>query len=179
MSGEERTTEADFGVTFFARLSCSWAKVGRSMADGSTEIPVPEFMSACQELSSIYDCLGSFLSPAKKDMVAILGVLEAGSYNGADTVQGIVIADIEGRRCFRDNKDRKGLSFNLLWLTRALRFILTLLRNIDRNNPAFAAKECCDCARDAYSSTIKPYHGWMMSGVVRLSDLSPSPVFPD
>ena len=136
-------------------------------------------MSACQELSSIYDCLGSFLSPAKKDMVSILGVLEAGSYNGADTVQGIVRADIEGRRCFRDNKDRKGLSFNLLWLTRALRFILTLLRNIDKNNPAFAAKECCDCARDAYSSTIKPYHGWMMSGVVRLSALSPSPVFPD
>jgi pleckstrin family protein A (phosphoinositide binding specific) protein 8 len=160
-----RRTPADFGVTFFAGLSCAWAKVGLTMADGSAEIPIPEFIAACHELSNIYDCLGSFLSPAKKDMVSILALLEAGSFNGADTVQGIVRADMAAKRCYRDNKNRKGLSFNLLWLSRALRFILTLLCNIDRKNAAFSDKECSDCARDAYGRTIKPYHGWMMSGV--------------
>ena len=107
------------------------------------------------------------LGAAKKDMQGNLKNIREGS-SGNDsliTMEDIIEEDIKNKTCFRDNKKRDGLSFGILWLLRALRFIMFLLENMDNKHPEFATKETAACSKDAYGKSIKPYHGWVLGGV--------------
>ena len=79
------------------------------------------------------------------------------------TVQDAIRHDMAHGLTFGENRNRKGVSFNVLWLSRALRFILFLLENM--TDGAFAGKETKDAAREAYSRSIKPFHGMLLSNV--------------
>lgn len=152
--------------------------------DGPLELEHASFVAACFELSTIYDRLGAFLGPAKKDMVGNLAVIQAGiaSRNSAAaaaagggggpvilTVQDAARYDMRHSLCYHQTKDRKGISFGILWLIRALRFIDILLDNLDQLNPRFGLGqgflESKHCAADAYARSIKPYHGRFLTTV--------------
>jgi pleckstrin family protein A (phosphoinositide binding specific) protein 8 len=158
-------TPADFGKTFFAKLSCSWANIETMPSTNPLDMELNSFVEACATLSTVYDKLGSMLSAAKKDMNDNLATIRKGAADKPQirTIQDAVRFDINNKLCFRDNKNRKGVSFGILWLVRALRFIVIFLGNLTADT--FAGKEMGKCSSDAYGKTIKPYHGWMLSGV--------------
>ena len=107
------------------------------------------------------------LGAAKKDMQSNLKIIMQGSKGKPHlrTMEDIVREDIKNNTCFRDNKKRDGLSFGILWLLRALRFILFFLENMDHQHPEFGSKETAACSKDAYGKSIKPYHGWILSSI--------------
>ena len=107
------------------------------------------------------------LGAAKKDMQSNLKNIMQGCKGKPHlrTMEDIVREDIQNNACFRDNKKRDGLSFGILWLLRALRFILFFLENMDNQHPEFSSKETAACSKDAYGKSIKPYHGWILSSV--------------
>lgn len=83
---------------------------------------------------------------------------------GLRTVEDAIRHDIALGLTFADTKDRKGVAFNILWLTRALRFVLLLLQNIDPDDRTFGAADVSKAAAlDAYSRSLKPYHGFVLS----------------
>jgi hypothetical protein len=154
-----------FGKTFFANLTEAWANVETVPDSSPPDMELASFVQACKTLSTVYDKLGSLLSTAKKDMNDNLAVIVKGCADKPQikTIQDAVRFDIDNKLCFRDNKNRKGVSFGILWLVRALRFIVIFLDNLTSSE--FAGKEMGKCAKDAYSKTIQPYHGWMLSSV--------------
>ena len=165
------------GRTVFARLSRTFASVRRvpsaSAPDAPRELDLSGFLDACLELSCIYDRMGAMLGPAKKDMVSNLATIRAGvaTRTGIASVQDAVRYDMQHCLCFHQTRDRKGVSFGLLWLVRALRFIDLLFANHDPRHPTFggaggtatALGETRHCASDAYARSIKPFHGRLLS----------------
>lgn len=166
------SSPTSFGHTFFAVLSSAWSNVrcpdGNSRA--SAEFDFDSFTAACFKLAEIYDRLGSFLAPAKKDMVSNLtnvtaGVASRRATAAMRTVQDVCRYDVQHGLTFGQTRDRKGIAFGLLWLVRALRFIIFLLANLDPHNEAFGDKELKHCATDAYARSIKPFHGRLFSAM--------------
>ena len=49
---------------------------------------------------------------------------------GVSTILAAVRWDMQHKLCFRDTRNRKGVSFGILWLLRALRFVITLVSNL-------------------------------------------------
>ena len=124
-------------------------------------------MAACHATALLYDRMGAFLTPAKKDMLGILGTLEKGTegLGHVRSVQDAIRHDVDRGLTFAQTRNRAGLSFNVLWLCRALRFILFLLQNMSPDHPTLASKETKDAAREAYGRSIRPFHGMLLSGV--------------
>ena len=158
-------TPEDFGLTFFCTLTCGWANVKTIPGSDPLDMDLDTFVAACTTLATVYDKLGSMLGAAKKDMLDNLATIRKGTTDKPQikTIQDAVRYDIENKLCFRDNKNRKGVSFGILWLVRALRFIVIFLGNLTAAE--FSAKEMGACSKDAYGQSIKPYHGWILSGV--------------
>lgn len=128
------------------------------------------FFGACREIARIYDRMGGFLAPAKRDMTTNLATIAAGigqrRPGAIATVQDALRYDVLHKLTFATTRDRKGVSFGILWLVRALRFVLFLLANLDaQRTPRFAAAETKQCAHDAYGRAIKPFHGRFLSTV--------------
>ncbi|KAL3910472.1 MAG: hypothetical protein SGPRY_009046 [Prymnesium sp.] len=150
------------GRTFFGRLQDHWR-----CFSPCAELPLQAFLSACKELAGLYDRLGGFLGAAKQDMLGILTTVstKTAQLPQLQTVEDAMRYDIEHSLTFDHTKNRKGLSFNILWLSRALRFIVFLLANLSPASPSFGDKEAKDCAKDAYERAIKPFHGFLLSNV--------------
>lgn len=147
--------------TFYGRLSEVWSVVDI----GEDGIELASFIKACYEVAALYDRLGAFLAPAKTDMLAILDLL-----GGCDahTLEGAIRHDVQCGLTFAQTQNRKGVSFNILWLVRALRFILALVSNLDPEDATFGAEESKRCAVDAYTKAIKPWHGMLLSNLFSL-----------
>ncbi|PFH35398.1 glycolipid transfer protein GLTP [Besnoitia besnoiti] len=63
-------------------------------------------------------------------------------------------------------KDANNGVKNLLWMKRALDFIIGFLENVIFKMKGKTAKEC---ATEVYQCVLKPYHGFMVSNVVSLA----------
>ena len=158
---------AAIGSTFLGHLSRTFmtiALVESSVVPGAYEFEHATFVAACSEVAKIYDRMGAFLGPAKKYMLTNLATISAGiaKRGGAiRTVQDAIRYDVSHGLTFGETGDRKGVSFGILWLVRALRFILLLLTNLI--DPAHAASETKTCALEAYGLAIRPFHGRLLS----------------
>ena len=167
-SSSRGSSSSSTGDTFFAHLCDVFASVRMvesRVSPGTYEFEHASFVAACREFSLIYDRMGSFLAPAKKDMVSNLDTIAAGIARRGPhqiaTIQDAIRYDVSNSLTFKHTKDRKGVSFGILWLVRALRFILQLLSNM--GSQRFASSETKACAQDAYARAIKPYHGRLLS----------------
>ena len=92
---------------------------------------------------------------------------------GVSTILAAVRWDMQHKLCFRDTRNRKGVSFGILWLLRALRFVINLVSNLggraelypdandalsrDRGQPLLAPGPSCSlCAVLAVHSAQPP-----------------------
>ncbi len=149
---------------FFSRLTRSWEAV----QVGNDGLELGSLLVACAELANIYDRMGAFLTPAKRDLLGIIATLHAAraAMPPGATAEGAIDLDVERKLTFADTKNRKGVSFNLLWLSRALRFILQLCDGLHPDHAAHGGEPSLrPAAHAAYVGTLQPYHGWLLSKV--------------
>eukprot|EP01135_Chromosphaera_perkinsii_P000099 Nk52_evm1s26 gene=Nk52_evmTU1s26 len=127
------------------------------------EVPTEDFLKACDGISMIFDVLGSIkFKMLKDDMCGNINRLR-GKYesnrSACATLQSIIQLEI------RENthQDKKSCTVGLLWLKRALEFILHFV-DLVRKLPATESK-LGGCAQEAYAKSLKPFHGMIVGGI--------------
>ncbi|XP_022802378.1 pleckstrin homology domain-containing family A member 8-like isoform X2 [Stylophora pistillata] len=76
------------------------------------------------------------------------------------TLQDIVESEIVEN----STKVKNSATDALLWLKRALQFIIVFLREVLTDE-----EDLVKCAKKAYENSLKRYHGWMVQGVFSLA----------
>ncbi|PHJ26090.1 glycolipid transfer [Cystoisospora suis] len=86
--------------------------------------------------------------------------------SGPITVDMMIACEVKQSGVNALRKDSECGVKNLLWMKRALDFVVGFLENVIFKMKGQSAKEC---ATDVYKRVLKPYHGFMVSNVVTLA----------
>ncbi|KAL8580110.1 hypothetical protein ACOMHN_061224 [Nucella lapillus] len=148
-------------LTFFSAMSTSFVHLKATVEGG---VPVQPFLEACKELVPIFDKLNSTaFAPVKMDFFGNIRKIQqkqtsaiAGGSPGYPTLQAMVLSEVSARQHTNSNS----ATVALRWLKRGLEFIREFLREVCSGGPDLA-----ECASNAYSRTLKNYHGWVVRGV--------------
>lgn len=116
------------------------------------------FLDVCKLILPVLDKFGAAMALVKTDIGGNITRLET-KYNSDpskfEQLYSMVEVEVE-------NKTAKGSSSctnGLLWLTRAMDFLVELFHNL-LMHPDWSMSQACT---DSYSKTLKKYHGWLAS----------------
>lgn len=147
--------------TFFSTMPSSFVHIHLLDNEG---VPVEPFLDACRALVPIFDKLNSTaFAPVKLDFAGNIkkihqkqkSTVEGGS-PGFTSLQEMVLSEVKARQHTNSNS----ATVALLWLKRGLEFIREFLREVCSGGP-----DLSECATNAYTRTLKNYHGWVVRGV--------------
>ncbi|XP_028393353.1 pleckstrin homology domain-containing family A member 8-like [Dendronephthya gigantea] len=128
------------------------------------EIPTKSFLLACNSILPIFDVLGpTAFAPVKLDISGNIKKLTSkydGDRESCSTLQSMINVEIHSNTCTVKNSATDAL----LWLKRALQFTNAFLMEINKGE-----RELVVVASNAYSKTLRKYHGWMVRGVFALA----------
>ncbi|EFJ13785.1 hypothetical protein SELMODRAFT_234738 [Selaginella moellendorffii] len=130
----------------------------------SGDILTKQFLDVCRLVLPVIDKFGSAMAMVKSDIGGNIARLET-RYN-EDTSGLYLLYDIVRREV--DEKTAKGsksCSNGLLWLTRAMDFLMNLFDNLLRH-PDWTMTQA---STEAYAATLKKYHGWIASGAFTMA----------
>eukprot|EP00890_Picochlorum_soloecismus_P002451 jgi/Picsp_1/3206/NSC_06046-R1_pleckstrin homology domain family a len=125
-----------------------------------TSIETEAFLNICREVIPIISNLGTGFAIVKSDIGGNIDRLQArldqnpGLY-GSDLFS-IILEEHERGISMDSTSCTKGL----LWLKRAMEFIITLLQNVQENKTA----RLSEIASETYYNTLQQYHGWIVTG---------------
>ena len=132
----------------------------KALGEKKDAIPAAEFAEAALALITVFDLIpgvGKIAGPDMAGNANTVKKLEAGK-----TLQALVEEECAGK----EDGDVKKIAGNgktatcaLLWLTRALYFILKMLEPLV-NEPQ---KKMSECVLAGYEVSLKPHHNWMLS----------------
>jgi len=125
-------------------------------ADG--DIQTKPFVDACRLVLPVIDKFGAAMALVKSDIGGNISRLDA-KYE-LDPSANRLLYDIVRKEI--EEKTAKGSSSctnALLWLTRAMDFMVELFRNL-LQHPDWTMTQACT---DSYTKTLKKWHGWIAS----------------
>ncbi|KAL9240293.1 hypothetical protein vseg_014531 [Gypsophila vaccaria] len=130
-------------------------KLARS-EDG--EMLAKPFLDACKQILPVIDKFGASMALVKSDIGGNITRLE-NKYN-SDPVKfkylyNMVQVEVETQTA----KGSSSCTNGLLWLTRAMDFLVELFRNL-LEQPDWSMSQACS---DSYAKTLKKWHGWLAS----------------
>ncbi|KAL8426953.1 hypothetical protein Efla_004506 [Eimeria flavescens] len=154
----------------------------RSIPDEQGRLDCEKLADAAVHISNVYELVfgkGFVSRHLKQDIANSSGRMRA----AADTLRkvrggGVVSADqlidweLKELGISRMRKDERSGVRGMLWMQRALDFIISLICNMFGTMKESTSKEC---ALDAYDKILKPYHSFFVSHIVSLAfSLAPS-----
>ncbi|KAI9860096.1 MAG: hypothetical protein M1824_003334 [Vezdaea acicularis] len=150
------TTPYPKGGTFFDTLKRSFWAVPVDASNGNA-IATSEFLEAAESLTTLFDVLGSVaFTPVKSDMTGNIKKIRdrqlAAPLDSA-TLQSLVINELKTKK--------HTATEGLLWLTRGLDFTASALAQ----NVAAPKDELSTSFRNAYATTLKPHHSFMVKPI--------------
>ncbi|XP_046860058.1 pleckstrin homology domain-containing family A member 8-like isoform X2 [Xenia sp. Carnegie-2017] len=126
----------------------------------NNHIPTKPFLLACNSILPIFDVLGrTAFAPVKMDISGNIKKLTSKYDNdptSCSTLQAMIGVEIHSNTCNVKNSATDAL----LWLKRALEFTNVFLLEINKGE-----RELVVVASNAYSKTLRKYHGWMVRGM--------------
>ncbi|KAH9489563.1 Pleckstrin y domain-containing A member 8, partial [Bulinus truncatus] len=144
-------------MTFFTAMHTSFSNVDTSDEEN---ILVNPFLDACNNLVPIFDKLNSTaFSPVKMDFCGNIKKIHQKHLSNPEkfvTLQSMVLDEVQNGQHTHSNSATSAL----LWLKRSLEFIREFLRECSSGSTDLSI-----CASNAYSRTLKNYHGWVVRGV--------------
>lgn len=136
--------------------------------DGAVD--VESFLNACNNIQPVYDIIfspGIVASTLKSDISESLTSVSnlRGKYPTLSHLQALIRQELADNKVDKLRKTKKSGVVGLLWLMRAITFNVTFIANVNdgRKRPA------SECAKEAYTLVLRPYHGMMLSGIVGLA----------
>lgn len=142
---------------FFSTMQSSFMDL-QLEADGG--IPIEHFLSACRCMVPIFDKLNATaFAPVKMDFQGnIRKIQQKYSTNPSSftTLQKMVMGEVDCKH----HRVSSSATVALLWMKRGLQFIREFLVEILNNQQDLSL-----AAGNAYSKSLRPYHGWVVRGV--------------
>lgn len=143
--------------TFFSAMNPSFMDI-RFEEDGG--IPVEPFLGSCRSLVPIFDKFNATtFAPVKMDFQGnIRKMQQKYSTNPSNycTLQRMVLSEMQSRQHHLSSS----ATVALLWMKRGLEFIREIFREMLDGQPDLGL-----AVNNAYSRTLKPFHGWVVRGV--------------
>ncbi|BBN02654.1 hypothetical protein MPTK1_2g17000 [Marchantia polymorpha subsp. ruderalis] len=116
------------------------------------------FLDVCRSMLPVVDKFGSSMALVKSDVGGNIGRLDA-KY-ATDTTSYYLLYDIVRKEVAdKTAKNSNSCTNGLLWLTRAMDFLVELFRNL-LVHPDWTMSQA---SNEAYAGTLKKWHGWMAS----------------
>ncbi|CAN4120554.1 unnamed protein product [Withania somnifera] len=122
------------------------------------ELMAKPFLEVCKLVLPILDKFGAAMTVVKSDISGNISRLES-KYNDNPSrfnyLYSFVMAEVE----IKTAKSSSSCTNGLLWLTRAMDFIVVLFHNLAQYQDWSMSQAC----NDSYSKTLKKWHGWLAS----------------
>eukprot|EP00252_Welwitschia_mirabilis_P012921 TRINITY_DN2852_c0_g3_i1.p1 TRINITY_DN2852_c0_g3~~TRINITY_DN2852_c0_g3_i1.p1 ORF type:complete len:206 (-),score=51.61 TRINITY_DN2852_c0_g3_i1:234-851(-) len=128
------------------------------MKDPQGEVLTKEFLDVCRLTLPVIEKFGSAMALVKSDIggnISRLDAKYAEDPSANNLLYNIVRKEVEEKTA----KGSSSCTNGLLWLTRAMDFIVELFRNL-LQHPDWSMSQACS---DAYTKTLKQWHGWIAS----------------
>ncbi|KAL6519896.1 Glycolipid transfer protein 1 [Orobanche minor] len=122
------------------------------------DILTKPLLDVCRLLLPILDKFGAVMTVVKSDINGNIMRLEAKYISNPSRfnyLYNLVQAEVETKIA----KSSSSCTNGLLWLTRAMDFIVELFRNLVEHQVWTMSQVC----NDAYGKTLKKWHGWLAS----------------
>lgn len=160
--------EANKGWLATSGVVGKWEKVAEVAAAGGGNIPAEQFADAALTLINVFDLI-SGMGMAKSDMVGnATTVLKAAQAKPGSTLQTLISDECDGQddgKIKKISTDGKTSTCALLWLVRALYFILKMLEPL----VADSSKSLSACVLAGYDVSLKPHHGFMVKSTFQVA----------
>ncbi|XP_014512247.1 glycolipid transfer protein 1 [Vigna radiata var. radiata] len=122
------------------------------------EILTQPFLDACKHILPVIDKFGASMALVKSDIGGNISRLEtkyASNPTRFNYLYTLVQVEIETNT----TKSSSSCTNGLLWLTRAMDFLVALFQNLVEHADWSMAQACTD----SYNKTLKKWHGWLAS----------------
>ncbi|XP_059630125.1 glycolipid transfer protein 1-like [Cornus florida] len=116
------------------------------------------FLDVCKLILPVLDKFGAAMTVVKSDISGNITRLESKYSSNASRfnyLYSLVQAEVETKTA----KSSSSCTNGLLWLTRAMDFLVELFRNVHDHQDWPMEKACTD----SYGKTLKKWHGWLAS----------------
>lgn len=116
------------------------------------------FLDVCKLILPVIDKFGAAMALVKSDVGGNISRLEA-KYGTDPSKYEYLYTMIQEEVDAKTAKGSSSCTNGLLWLTRAMDFLVELFRNL-LAHPDWAMSQACS---DSYGKTLKKFHGWLAS----------------
>ncbi|KAK9665768.1 hypothetical protein RND81_14G134700 [Saponaria officinalis] len=116
------------------------------------------FLDACKHILPVIDKLGASMALVKSDIGGNITRLE-NKYNTDPAKFNYLYSMVQVEVEIKTAKGSSSCTNGLLWLTRAMDFLVELFRNL-LEHPDWTMSHACT---ESYSKTLKKWHGWLAS----------------
>ncbi|XP_065861848.1 glycolipid transfer protein 1 [Euphorbia lathyris] len=122
------------------------------------EILTKPFLDVCKLILPVIDKFGAALSLVKSDIGGNITRLE-NKYSSDPTKYNHLYTMVQEEIQAKTAKGSSSCTNGLLWLTRAMDFLVELFRNLVSHQDWTMSQACTD----SYGKTLKKFHGWLAS----------------
>ncbi|CAI0463843.1 unnamed protein product [Linum tenue] len=119
------------------------------------EMLTKPFLDVCKLILPVIDKFGAALAIVKSD----IGERLETKYSSDPTKYKLLYSMIQEEVQAKTAKGSSSCTNGLLWLTRAMDFLVELFRNLLTHQDWTMSQACTD----SYSKTLKKFHGWLAS----------------
>ncbi|KAK4732589.1 hypothetical protein R3W88_025577 [Solanum pinnatisectum] len=122
------------------------------------ELMTKPFLEVCKLVLPILDKFGAAMTVVKSDISGNIARLES-KYNDNPSRFNYLYSFVQAEVEIKTAKSSSSCTNGLLWLTRAMDFIVVLFHNLAHHQDWSMSQTC----NDSYSKTLKKWHGWLAS----------------
>ncbi|CAI8603128.1 unnamed protein product [Vicia faba] len=122
------------------------------------EILSQPFLEVCKQILPVIDKFGAAMTLVKSDIGGNISRLES-KYSSSPTKFNYLYSLVQVEVETKTAKSSSSCTNGLLWLTRAMDFLVALFRNLIEHTDWSMSQACTD----SYNKTLKKWHGWLAS----------------
>ncbi|XP_041002262.1 glycolipid transfer protein 1-like [Juglans microcarpa x Juglans regia] len=122
------------------------------------EILTTPFLEVCKQILPVIDKFGAAMTLVKTDIGGNISRLES-KYSSKPSEFNRLNDMVRTEVAAKTAKASSSCTNGLLWLTRAMDFLVALFRNLLEHKDWTMSQACTD----AYGKTLKKWHGWLAS----------------
>ncbi|PRQ36671.1 putative glycolipid transfer protein [Rosa chinensis] len=130
----------------------------KSVKSAEGEMQTKPFLEVCKHILPVIEKFGAAMTLVKSDVGGNITRLEtkySSNPSEFDLLYSLVRVEVEAKTAKASSSCTNGL----LWLTRAMDFLLELFRNLLEHQDWTMSQACSD----SYGKTLKQWHGWLAS----------------
>ncbi|KMZ63230.1 putative Glycolipid transfer protein [Zostera marina] len=128
------------------------------------EILTESFLNVCKNILPVLDKFGAAMTLVKTDIGGNITRLET-KYCSNPSEYNLIYSMVQEEIQNKTAKGSSSCTNGLLWLTRAMDFLVELFRNLLDHGDWTMTQACTD----SYGKTLKKFHGWLASSSFTLA----------